>query len=67
MVLFSLFDGFVDNGQESPFVLAFIHSHLHLSTFLAFFQCTKTWRDGFLSLTLKVLPFVELEKGSFAK
>ena len=24
-VLFSLFDGFVDNGQGSPFVLAFIH------------------------------------------
>ena len=24
-VLFSLFDGFVDNGQVSPFVLAFIH------------------------------------------
>ena len=67
MVLFSLFDGFVDNGQETPFVLAFIHSDLHLSTFLAFFQCTERWRDGFLSLTLKVLPFVELEKGSFAK
>ena len=24
-VLFSVFDGFVDNGQGSPFVLAFIH------------------------------------------
>ena len=67
MVLFSLFDGFVDNGHESPFLLAFIHSDFHLLTFLAFFQCTEHWRDGFLSLTLKVLPFVELEKGSFAK